>query len=360
MALELTIHEVTERKPKPDYSHLAFGKNFTDHMFVMDYHAEKGWHDPRIEPYAPLTLDPSALVFHYGQSVFEGLKAYKSNNDILLFRPEKNFQRLNVSNKRLSIPEIDVDFMVHALKELVHIDQDWIPTKKGQSLYIRPFIIATEPVINVKPAEEYKLMIIMSPVGSYYSTSDQMSPVKIYVEDEYVRSVKGGVGFTKTSGNYAASLSAQMKAEELGYDQVLWLDGFEKKYVEEVGSMNIFFKINGEVVTPALNGSILAGITRDSVIELLKHWDVPVSERRISIEEVFEAAENGQLEEVFGTGTAAVISPVGTLKWKDKEITVNENETGKLSLDLANTIAGIQTNEEKDPFGWRVKVDVEK
>ncbi|WP_240376905.1 branched-chain amino acid aminotransferase [Bacillus piscicola] len=358
MALELTIHERTDKKTKPDYNDLSFGTNFTDHMFVMDYDKEQGWHDARITPYEPVSLDPSALVFHYGQAVFEGLKAYKANGEILLFRPEKNFERLNISNERMNIPQVDESFLVEALQTLVHMDQDWIPTKKGQSLYIRPFVIATEPVINVKPSSQYKLMIILSPVGAYYSNSDQMSPVKIYVEDEFVRSVKGGVGFTKTSGNYAASLRAQTKATELGYDQVLWLDALEKKYVEEVGSMNIFFKINGEVVTPALNGSILAGVTRDSVIELLKHWGYTVQERRLSMEEIAEAHKDGTLEEVFGTGTAAVISPVGMLKWKDKEMVVNNKETGKLSLDLYQTIAGIQTGEEKDPFGWTVPVEV--
>lgn len=356
MSLSLTIHEREEKKAKPDYDNLRFGAEFTDHMFIMDYSTEENWHDPRIVSYQPLTMDPSSLVFHYGQAVFEGLKAYHFQDKLLLFRPEKNFKRLNESNRRMNIPEIDEDFMVEALKELVKLEKDWIPTKEGQSLYIRPFIIATEASLSVKPSSRYKLIIILSPVGAYYSNSEQMSPVSIFVEDDYVRSVKGGVGFTKTAGNYAASLKAQKKAEELGYDQVLWLDAIEKKYIEEVGSMNIFFKINGEVITPALNGSILEGITRNSVIELLKSWDIPVTERLISIEEVEAAHENGTLEEIFGTGTAAVISPVGTLKWKGTDLSINNGETGKLSLELYETIAGIQTGMMEDKMNWTVAV----
>ncbi|SDH25819.1 branched chain amino acid aminotransferase apoenzyme [Alteribacillus persepolensis] len=360
MDQQVTIYQAETRKAKPDYNELSFGKHFTDHMFVMDYSTEKGWYDPRITPYEPLLMDPSSMVFHYGQSVFEGLKAYHSGDDVLLFRPEKNFERLNKSNERMNIPAVDVDFMVDALKQLVDIDHDWIPTKDGQSLYIRPFIISTEAGLSVRPASQYKLMIIMTPVGAYYSNSDHMSPVKIYVEDEFVRSVKGGVGFTKTSGNYAASLKAQTKAAELGYDQVLWLDALEKKYVEEVGSMNIFFKIDGEIVTPALNGSILSGITRNSVIELLRYWGYTVNERRISIEEVYNAQKDGTLEEVFGTGTAAVISPVGTLKWKEEELVINNNETGDVSLDLYETISGIQTGKKDDVLGWTIPLGVKQ
>ncbi|SFO92372.1 branched-chain amino acid aminotransferase [Salibacterium halotolerans] len=355
MEHDITIKQVTTGKAKPDYNHLSFGKYFTDHMFVMDYNEEDGWFDARITPYEPLLMDPSSLMFHYGQSVFEGLKAYTSQKGgIQLFRPEKNFNRMNISSDRMNIPEVDPDFLVDALKQLLHIDRDWIPVEERQSLYIRPFIIATEPALSVKPASQYKLMIILSPVGSYYAQSDQMSPVSIYVEDEYVRSVKGLVGFTKTAGNYAASLKVQQKAEDLGYDQVLWLDAIEKKYIEEVGSMNIFFKINGEIITPALNGSILDGITRDSVIELLRYWGWNVHERRISIDEVKQAHTDGVLEEVFGTGTAAVISPVGRLKWKDEELVINDNQTGPVSYDLYDTITGIQTGATDDILGWTV------
>ncbi|PSL47066.1 branched chain amino acid aminotransferase [Salsuginibacillus halophilus] len=350
--MELRIEKVNEKKAKPDYDNLTFGAHFTDHMFVMDYHEDEGWHDARIVPYAPLEMDPASIVFHYGQAVFEGLKAYPSSDHALLFRPDKNFQRLNTSNERMNIPPVDERFLVDALKQLVQLDQDWLPNQEGQSLYIRPFIIGTEAALSVKPAAQYKLMIILSPVGAYYTGGDQLSPVSIYVEDDFVRSVRGGVGFAKTAGNYAASLKAQMNAATYGYDQVLWLDAVEKRYIEEVGSMNIFFKINGEVYTPPLNGSILPGITRDSVIELIRYWGYTIREEPITVDEVIAAHQNGELEEVFGTGTAAVISPVGILKWKDEEITINENKAGKLALDLYDTITSIQTGSQTDSFGW--------
>ena len=343
-------------KEKPDLESLGFGKHFTDHMFILDYNEEQGWHSPRIVPFEPLVLSPSAMVFHYGQAIFEGLKAYKTNDGrTLLFRPDKNIERLNRSCERMCIPPIDPDLVLEAIVRLVEVERDWIPNKEGTSLYIRPFIIATEPYLGVRPASEYKFMIILSPVGAYYS-GRQLVPVKIYVEDEYVRAVPGGVGHVKTSGNYAASLYAQKKAEELGYDQVLWLDGKENKYVEEVGSMNIFFKINGEVYTPKLNGSILSGITRDSVIQLVKDWGVPVHEERISIEDIFNAYKNGELEEVFGTGTAAVISPVGELKWNEHKMLLNNSETGEFSKKLYETITNIQYGKAEDKFGWTKEV----
>lgn len=346
----------SNKKTKPNSDQLQFGKNFTDHMFIMDYKEGKGWYDPRIIPYQPLVLEPSSVVFHYGQTVFEGLKAYITKDDeVLLFRPEKNMQRLNHSNERLVIPQIDEEFALEALKKLVSIDRDWIPKAEGTSLYIRPFIIATQPYLGVAPSTEYKFIIIMSPVGAYYK--EGLNPVKIQVEDEYVRTVKGGTGEAKTGGNYAASLKAQEISGEKGYSQVLWLDGKEHKYVEEVGSMNIFFKVDGKVITPMLNGSILAGITRDSVIQLLKYWNVPVEERRISIEELYEAHAKGVFEEAFGTGTAAVISPVGELLWKNEKIVLNNGQTGPLSKKLYDTLTGIQNGTEPDPFGWTVKVE---
>ncbi|KHD86773.1 branched-chain amino acid aminotransferase [Heyndrickxia ginsengihumi] len=344
------------KKEKPAANALGFGKHFTDYMFVMDYNQEDGWHHPRITPYAPLVLDPSVMVFHYGQAIFEGLKAYRTKDGrVLLFRPEKNVARLNLSCQRMSIPQIDEEIVLDAIKQLVEIEKDWIPNEEGTSLYIRPFIIATEPSLGVHPSREYKLMVILSPVGSYYS--DQLKPVRIYVEDEYVRAVPGGVGFVKTSGNYAASLKAQEKAELLGYDQVLWLDGVERKYIEEVGSMNIFFKINGEVVTPKLNGSILGGITRDSVIELLKHWNIPVKEAKISIDEINQAFQKGELEEVFGTGTAAVISPVGELKWKDTTMNISKGNNGNtLANRIYEEITSIQLGKAEDPFNWTIEI----
>jgi len=347
--------ELTSNKKEKPSGELAFGTIFTDHMFVMDYKKEKGWHDPRIVPYQPLSLDPSAIVFHYGQTVFEGLKAYVTpDGDVQLFRPEKNFERMNKSNERLCIPEIDEDFAVEALKKLVSIDKDWVPTEEGTSLYIRPFIISTEPYLGVRPSEEYKFLIILSPVGAYYK--EGINPVKIAVENEYVRAVVGGTGEAKTGGNYAASLIAQEIVEKDGFAQVLWLDGVEKKYIEEVGSMNVFFKINGEVVTPKLTGSILPGITRDSTIHLLKHWGIPVSERRISMEEIEEAHKNGTLGEAFGTGTAAVISPIGQLTWEGKDFVINNGETGELARKLYDTLTGIQYGKVEDPFGWTVKL----
>ncbi|MEC1717642.1 branched-chain amino acid aminotransferase [Schinkia azotoformans] len=344
------------KKPKPDADKLQFGKLFTDHMFIMNYKEGQGWHDPRIVPYQPLKLDPSCVVFHYGQTVFEGMKAYVTKDgEVQLFRPNKNFERLNRSNDRLVIPQIDEEFALEALKKLVSIDKDWVPTAEGTSLYIRPFIIATQPYLGVAPSSEYMFIIIMSPVGAYYK--EGLNPVKIQVEDEYVRTVKGGTGEAKTGGNYAASLKAQEISGEKGYSQVLWLDGKEHKYVEEVGSMNMFFKVDGKVITPALNGSILQGITRDSIIQLLKYWNVPVEERRISIEEIYEAAANGKLEEAFGTGTAAVISPVGELLWKNEKVVLNEGKTGEISKKLYDTLTGIQYGTEPDPFGWTVKVE---
>ncbi len=344
------------KKQKPDADKLQFGKLFTDHMFIMNYKEGQGWHDPRIVPYQPLSLDPSCVVFHYGQTVFEGMKAYVTKDgEVQLFRPNKNFERLNRSNDRLVIPQIDEEFALEALKKLVSIDKEWVPTVEGTSLYIRPFIIATQPYLGVAPSSEYMFIIIMSPVGAYYK--EGLNPVKIQVEDEYVRTVKGGTGEAKTGGNYAASLKAQEISGEKGYSQVLWLDGKEHKYVEEVGSMNMFFKVDGKVITPALNGSILQGITRDSIIQLLKYWNVPVEERRISIEEIFEAHANGKLEEAFGTGTAAVISPVGELLWKDEKIVLNDGKTGEISKKLYDTLTGIQYGTEPDPFGWTVKVE---
>ena len=313
--MEIKIVKTTTPKEKPAANALGFGKYFTDHMFVMDYSVEKGWHDARIIPYGPFEFEPSCMVFHYGQSIFEGLKAYKgADGGVLLYRPYENMKRMNRSNDRLCIPQIDEDFAVDAIRQLVLLDKDWIPEGEGTSLYIRPFVFGTDNALGVHPSHTYKFIVILSPVGSYYAGG--LSPVKIWVESEYVRAVRGGIGAAKTAGNYAASLKAQEVAEKKGYSQVLWLDGVEQKYVEEVGAMNIFFKIGGEVVTPVLNGSILGGITRDSVIEVLRGSGYKVTERKISIDEVHEAYKNGKLEEVFGTGTAAVISPVGELCYK--------------------------------------------
>lgn len=356
LPIQIELSETKKQKPNPE--NLVFGRTFTDHMFVADYVEGKGWHNHRIVPYEPITLDPAAIVFHYGQTVFEGMKAFKSEDGtIRLFRPEENMKRLNVSLERLCMPRIDEQLALDGLMQLVQIEKDWIPTLAGTSLYIRPFVIATEAFLGVAPAKKYQFFMILSPVGSYYK--EGIHPVKILVENEFVRAVKGGTGSAKTAGNYASALKAQELADAQGYSQVLWLDGVERKYIEEVGSMNIFFKINGTVVTPAINGSILEGITRKSILQLLRHWNVPVAERKISMDEVRKAYEKGQLEEVFGTGTAAVISPVGELNWDGYKMVINDGETGPVSQKLYDTLTNIQTGVEEDPFEWIVKLNQE-
>ncbi len=354
--MNIKIEENKNKKAKPGVNdEIEFGSVFTDHMFVMDYSCDKGWNNPRIVPYQNLSLDPSALIFHYGQSMFEGMKAYKTeDNKTYLFRPLKNIQRANNSNKRLCIPEIPEEDFLQAIKELVKIDEEWIPKKKGSSLYIRPFVIATEPSLNVKPSSEFKFIIILSPVGAYYK--EGLNPVKIWIEDEYVRAVRGGIGEAKTGGNYAASMLSQEKAHAAGFSQVLWLDGIEHKYIEEVGAMNIFFKISGKIVTPMLNGSILPGVTRASVIDVCKDFGYEVEERRIGVDELYKAAKDNTLEEVFGSGTAAVISPVGTLKFGDEVFEINNGNIGEVSQKVYDTITGIQTGIVEDKFNWIVEV----
>lgn len=334
---------------------LVFGTIFTDHMYIMDYNPEQGWHDPRIIPYQPVVLDPSAMVFHYGQEMFEGLKAYKTADErILLFRPDKNITRANNTNRRICIPEINPEDFLNGIKTLVRIEENWIPRREGTSLYIRPFVIATDPFLGVRPSNTYQFMIILSPVGAYYP--EGLDPVKIWIEDEYVRAVRGGIGEAKTGGNYVASLLAQMKAHEEGYSQVLWLDGVERKYIEEVGAMNIFFKIKGTVVTPMLNGSILPGVTRDTCIELCKQWGIKVEERKVSVEELIEAAKDETLEECWGSGTAAVVSPVGHLRYGDEVMQINDGGIGAVSQRLYDEVTAIQLGQRKGPEGWVVEV----
>ena len=354
--LDIKIIKTTEPKAKPvPGQKLGFGKIFTDHMFVMNYTEGKGWHDARIEPFHNISLSPAAMVYHYGQEMFEGLKAYKNpNGEVYLFRPDMNAKRTNATNDRLVIPQIPVEDFVQAVSAVVDVDRDWIPSDPGTSLYIRPFIIATDEFLGVAPSKTYLFMVILSPSGAYYESG--LAPVGIWIEDEYVRAVRGGIGIAKTGGNYAASLIAQQKAHDAGFSQVLWLDGVDRKYIEEVGAMNIFFKINGKVVTPALSGSILPGITRNSVIQLCKKWGYDVEERKISVEELLQAQNDGTLEECFGTGTAAVISPVGKLRYKDDVMTIQDGQTGELSLKLYDAITGIQTGKLPDEMGWRVKV----
>lgn len=353
--MNISIKLTGQPKTKPDENKLSFGKQFTDHMFLMNYDSEKGWHNPRIEPYGPLSIDPSTNVLHYGQGVFEGLKAYRTKeNKVLLFRPDENAKRLKSSCERLCIPPIDQDDVVEAIVSLVKTDIDWVPSSAGTSLYIRPFIISTDPFLGVHPSHTYLFMIILSPVGPYYPTG--LNPTSIYVEDFYKRASKGGMGHVKTMGNYAASLIAQEKAIKLNCIQTLWLDAHEGRYIEEVGAMNVFFVIGDKVVTPELSGSILPGITRKSTLEIAKSLGYKTEERKITIDEVIEALENGEMKECFGTGTAAVISPVGELIYKDIRHTINNNKIGTISQTLYDTLTRIQYGTIKDTKGWTVEV----
>lgn len=353
--MEITITKTKAPKVKPDEKDLVFGRNFTDHMFIMDYEEGKGWYDPRIVPYGPLELDPATTVFHYAQETFEGLKAYRrADGQIQLFRVKDNMKRLNQSNDRLCIPQFDEEFAIEAIKKVVEVDKDWIPTSKGTSLYIRPFIIATDAYVGVKVSATYKFMVILSPVGSYYK--EGINPTKIYVEDKYVRAVPGGMGYAKTGGNYAASLKAQIEANKKGYTQVLWLDGKERKYVEEVGTSNAFFVIDDIVYTAPIEGSILAGITRDTTITLLKEMGIEVREERFTIDQLYKWHEEGRLQEAFATGTAAVVSPIGVLGWKGNDIIINNNEVGEIAQKIYGAITQVQNGEIEDTHNWIIKL----
>ncbi len=348
---DIAINLSKELKSVPTTDKLGFGVHFSDHMLVMDYNLEKGWHGTRIEPYGPIRIDPSMMALHYGQAIFEGMKAFRAEDgNINLFRARDHFRRFNNSAKRVCIPEIDVEELLEGLQRLLEIDNQWVPSAHGTALYIRPFIFATDQFLGVRPSHTYKLMIILSPVGAYYS--EGFNPVKILVEDQYVRAVRGGLGEIKTPGNYAASLLAAVNAQKKGFTQVLWLDAYELKWLEEVGTMNIMVKIDDEVITPPLNGSILPGITRDSTIKILKNWNIKVVEKQISIDEVMQASENGRLQEMFGTGTAAVISPVGSITYKENSATINNGEVGELSQRLFDEITGIQYGTQADVNNW--------
>jgi len=355
MEIKVTKSTTVGQRPRPKDSELGFGRYFTDHMVLMDYTRDRGWHNPRIEPYQPLTLDPAAMVLHYGQEVFEGLKAYHlADGGIALFRPGKNIERLNASARRMVMPEMDPDLVFQAMMELVLLERDWVPTSAGTSLYIRPTMIANEPALGVRPANQYLFFIIAGPVGAYYP--EGFKPTRIFVTDEFVRAAKGGSGSAKTSGNYGRTLLAAKQAAEGGYTQVLWLDAQERKYVEEVGTSNIFFLVEDELVTPPLGGTILPGITRDSVLGLARSWGLNVSERPISIDEVVEGCRSGALKEMFATGTAAVISPVGEIGYQGEVLVVADGGTGELSQTLYNEITAIQYGHKDDPFGWRVRL----
>jgi len=358
MSHSFTIKKTLNPKLKPLPDNLKFGKEFTDHMFIMDYNPQQGWYDGRVIPFGLIKINPAASIFHYGQEMFEGMKAYKTpDGRVQLFRPYKNAERVNNSVERMCMPTMEPDLFVGAVKALVDVDRDWIPDKEGTSLYIRPFMIATDPFLGVRASDTYQFIIILSPVGPYYDTpGGALVPTKIFVEEGYVRAVVGGVGFAKVGGNYAASLKAQKLAAEKGCEQVMWLDAFEHKYVEEIGTSNAFFMIDDEVITPPLGGTILPGVTRDSVILLLQKWGINIVERRLSITDVIEAQKSGRLKEVFGSGTAAVISPVGSLLYKNEELKVGDGNVGKLANRLYDTLYGIQTGELVDDMGWTVEV----
>lgn len=349
--MDIKITKTASPAEKPDSSTLGFGKIFTDHMFIMDYSADKGWHDARIVPFQKIEIHPASSVLHYGSEIFEGLKAYrKADGSVQMFRPLENIRRMNRSAERMCLPQIPEDMAMEALTTFVKLEQDWTPSAEGCSLYIRPFMFGNDESLGVHAVKNATFMIITSPVGSYYK--EGINPVKIMIESEDVRAVRGGTGEAKCGGNYAASNRAGQRAEEKGYSQVLWLDGVERKYIEEVGAMNVMFKIAGEIVTPSLAGSILPGITRKSIIELLKTEGYKVCERRISIDELAEAMANGTLEEAWGCGTAAVVSPIGELCYEGVKYTVNGGKIGEVTQHLYDTLTGIQWGKSEDTFGW--------
>ena len=353
--MEIKITKAPVLKTKPDASTLGFGKIFTDHMFIMDYSKEEGWHDARIVPFGPFPIHPASTVLHYGSEIFEGLKAYRTaDGSVQLFRPLENIRRMNSSAERLCLPLMDEELALEVLTKFVDFEKDWTPSAPGTSLYIRPFMFGNDETLGVHAVHNATFMIILSPVGSYYK--EGINPVKIMIEADDVRAVRGGTGYTKCGGNYAASNRAGQKAEEKGYSQVLWLDGVERKYIEEVGAMNVMFKINGEIVTPALSGSILPGITRKSCLEVLRSEGYKVSERLLSINELEEALENGTLEEAWGCGTAAVVSPIGELAYKDKKYIVNGGKIGEVTQHLYDTLTGIQWGKIEDKFNWTHKL----
>lgn len=354
--MEIKFVKSKNPKEKKDASQLGFGTYFTDYMFVMEYNKEKGWHDARIVPYGDISLSPASAVFHYGAEVFEGLKAYRTpNGEVQLFRPKDNIRRLNDSAERICLPQVDEEFVLEALTKFVSVEKDWVPEKQGTSLYLRPFLFATSPELGLHSIEEAMFIIIASPVGNYYK--EGINPVSIMIETEDVRAVRGGTGYAKCGGNYAASNRAGEKAEKKGFSQVLWLDGVERKYIEEVGSMNVMFKIDGKIVTPKLTGSVLPGITRRSCIQILKDWGYKVEERLISVDEIGEAMQNGTLEEAWGCGTAAVVSPIGVLEYKDTDYKINNEQIGDVTKKLYDELTGIQWGTKEDKYNWTCKVD---
>ena len=351
-----SLHKVDKPKPRPQDSELVFGRTFTDHMAIVDYDAERGWVDPRVVPYAPLALDPAAAVFHYAQEMFDGLKAFRGvDGQVRFFRIDRHCQRLHDGAARLCIPPVDVELSRAAIAALVSADRDWVPSSPGTSLYIRPTVIASEPFLGVRPAKRYIFFVIASPVGTYHG--EAFAPAKILVEDKYVRAAVGGLGAVKSGANYVASLLAAEEAKARGYAQVLWTDAANHRYFEEVGTMNLVVRIGDEFVTPPLGGTILAGVTRDSIITLLRDWGLPVSERPIAIDEILAAHRNGALREVFGCGTAAVITPVGELGWRGEKLVINGGQAGEMARRLYDAITDIQYGRAPDKHGWMTLVD---
>jgi len=357
MDIKITLSKNLKEKPKYGEEAFPLAKVSTDHMFVMDYSNEKGWYDARLIPFEALNVHPFANSLHYGQLVFEGMKAYKDKfGNALMFRPYENANRLNISAKRLSMPEIDPKSTVKAISKLVEIEKDWIPNIEGMSLYIRPFIMATEPTLNVVVSDSYQFIIVLSPFGHFYGG---LNPLHIVAETSYIRAAKGGTGFAKCAGNYAGAYMIMNEAKKLGFDQVLWLDAEEHKYIEEVSTMNVFFRIGDTVITPATSDSILSGITRKSVVEILKDWGMNVEERKLSIEEVAEEYKKGNVKEVFCTGTAAVITSIGKITWNNQCMTFNDNKTGELTLKIYDELTGIQLGNRPDTRGWTYKIGSE-
>lgn len=356
MIQKIQIEMRKELREKPtDYSKVKFGKTFSDHMFLMNYTKELGWHNARVVPHEPVSLDLASMVFHYAQEIFEGMKAYRTQDGhIQLFRPEENFRRMANSARRLDMPPVDEDMFLEALKTLIEIDQAWVPEEFGASLYLRPFMIATDVGLGVQSSDSYLFCILTSPVGSYYP--EGINPIKILIEDHDVRAVRGGTGEAKCGGNYAASIRASSKAKEKGFSQVLWLDGVEQKYIEEVGAMNVMFKIEGKIYTPSLNGSVLPGVTRKSSMELLRNWGYQVEEKAISVQELISSIREGKVEEAFGTGTAAVVSPIGWLHYKGELFEIGQGNIGPVTQKLYDGLTGIQWGREEDLYGWTIKI----
>ena len=353
--MKITITKTASPKTKPNDSELGFGKYFTDHMLISDYNEDEGWHNTRIVPFENLSIHPASTVLHYGTEIFEGLKAYRrSDGKVQLFRPMENVRRLNNSAERLCLPQIPEEDSLQMLIEFVKCEQDWTPSSPGTSLYLRPFMFGNDETLGLHSIKNARYVIIASPVGSYYK--EGINPVRIMIEDEDVRAVRGGTGYAKCGGNYAASTRAGERAEKKGYSQVLWLDGVERKYIEEVGAMNVMFKIGDEIVTPKLTGSILPGITRKSCIEVLKNQGYTVNERLLSLEELEKAMEDGTLEEAWGCGTAAVVSPIGELCYKDKKCVINNGKIGTVTQELYDTLTGIQWGTMPDTYGWTYEI----